>query len=184
MIPKKQRGMNFTENEKAILIELIERTKGRMYDSFNRNKNIKKDEWNEIYREFIRRMGGRTERTLSQIKVFWKNYSAKCKKTDTKRRTFSCDTSLMYTDTRENIVENQFNRLNIGPPIPHYSHAIPRPNSRRSHPPLIHREPREMEPRQLPPRIEDPERFLGLLNELLVLTQRLSDIVHRFNHLY
>lgn len=83
MVPtKKNRGTNFREDEKSVLISLIKKSKNKVKTrkSKNENKNITKDEWNLIYEEFKILMGGNTERTLRQIKIFWKNYCAKRKK--------------------------------------------------------------------------------------------------------
>ncbi|KAF0988415.1 hypothetical protein HZS_1982 [Henneguya salminicola] len=117
---KKIRSSNYSNREKNLLIDIIQKRKKSYLigENIKENKNIKKQEWESIYQEFIYRFGGNTKRTLQQIKIFWKNYCSKLKREDKLKppsfnnfeRTKLCDSNFI---NRNSACFNAFSRTKL-----------------------------------------------------------------------
>lgn len=85
---KRCRGENFSQLEKSVIVKLIEEWRVEKKKTALRKGKILHDEWLYLYCEFIRRMGGKTDRSLRALQMFWKNI---CQK---RRRKYKSETTL------------------------------------------------------------------------------------------
>ncbi|KII70100.1 hypothetical protein RF11_03678 [Thelohanellus kitauei] len=78
---KRRRSRNFNIIEKEVLCKLILPFNDiiRSKSADKESKELRRRTWNEIFQNFQRIMNYRSERTLDQIKIYWKNQLSKNK---------------------------------------------------------------------------------------------------------